>query len=111
VQATAATAGLVLAPGPVGGIAAFTLLGLGLSVVLPQAFVAADALDPTRSGVAVARVNVFNYVGFVAGAPLVGGLAELVPLRTAFAAIVPVTLVIALLAGRFAPRPAVTAPG
>jgi len=109
--ATAATVGLVLAPGPVGGIAAFTLLGLGLSVVLPQAFVAADALDPTRSGVAVARVNVFNYVGFVAGAPLVGGLAELVPLRTAFAAIVPVTLVIALLAGRFAPRPAVTAPG
>ena len=28
------------------------------------------------SGVAVARVNVFNYAGFVLGAPLIGGIAE-----------------------------------
>ncbi len=100
--ATAAVLLLVAAPGPGLGLVGFALLGLGLCVVLPQAFVAAAAWDPRGSGVAVARVNVFNYLGFLVGAPLVGVLAELASLRAAIAVLVPVTLVIVWLAGSFA---------
>jgi predicted MFS family arabinose efflux permease len=81
----------------------FGLLGVSLCLVLPLAFVAADAHDPSDSGVAVARVNVFNYVGFVLGAPLVGLLAEATGLRAAFLALVPIASALLLLAPRFAP--------
>ena len=57
------------------------------------------------SGVAVARVNVFNYAGFVVGAPLIGGIAEGASLRWAFAALVPVLLVVPLLAAWFRVAP------
>lgn len=100
--ATAAVLLVVAAPGPGLGVLGFTLLGLGLCVVLPQAFVAAAAWDPVGTGVAVARVNVFNYVGFLVGAPLVGVVSELASLRAAVAVLVPVTLLIVALAGSFA---------
>ncbi len=52
----------------------FLIAGFGLSPLVPQAFAAADRSDPSGSGVAVARINVFNYLGFLLGAPLVTGL-------------------------------------
>jgi MFS family permease len=52
----------------------FLVAGIGLSPLVPQAFAAADRNDPSGSGVAVARINVFNYLGFLLGAPLVLGL-------------------------------------
>ncbi len=96
---------VVVAPVPAVGIAGFAVLGLGLCVVVPQSFAAAGQLDPTGSGVAVARVNLFNYLGFVVGAPLVGVLAEVSSLQLAFA--VPMVLVagIAALAPAFRPAP------
>ncbi|GIH12543.1 MFS transporter [Rugosimonospora africana] len=66
-------------------IAGFAIVGFGLCVVVPQSFSAAGALDPTGSGVAIARVNLFNYVGFVVGAGLIGVVDEAVGLRWAFA--------------------------
>ncbi|WP_402374923.1 MFS transporter [Isoptericola rhizosphaerae] len=75
--------GLVaLAPVPWVAVLGFAATGLGLSVVVPLSFSVAGALDTT--GVAVARVNLFNYVGFVLGAGLIGGVAELASLRWAF---------------------------
>ncbi len=59
---------------------------------------------PAGSGIAVARVNVFNYLGFVIGAPLVGLIAEASNLRWGFAALIPVLLVVPLLAGAFDPE-------
>jgi MFS family permease len=102
--AATAVAALVVAPGPVTGIVAFGVLGLALAPVLPQAFAAAGVLDVGGTGVAVARINVFNYVGFVLGAPLVGLLGDVVGLRQAMAVLVPVALAMALLAPAFDPR-------
>ncbi|MEU6488140.1 MFS transporter [Streptomyces sp. NPDC046887] len=75
------------APGPWTGVAGFTVLGLGLSVLVPQVFAAA------RGDAEVARVNVFNYVGFLVGAPLVGALGEVWSHRGAM--LVPMVLVLA----------------
>ncbi|NUP50050.1 MAG: MFS transporter [Catenulispora sp.] len=65
---------VVAAAGPYMALAGFLIAGLGLSPLVPQAFTAAHANDPAGSGVAVARINVFNYLGFLLGAPLVTGL-------------------------------------
>lgn len=93
---TAGLAAVTLAPGPWVAVVGFGLTGLGLSVVVPLAFSVAGRLDPDGTGVAVARVNLFNYVGFVVGAGLVGGVAELLTLRLAFA--VPALLALGVVA-------------
>lgn len=105
IVAVVAAAGIALAPSPAFAIAAFALLGLGICPAIPLAFTAAASHDKTSSGLAVARVNVFNYVGFVVGAPLIGGIAEGASLRWAFAVLVPVLLVVPLLAGWFRVAP------
>ena len=107
VLAAFAAAVIALAPNAVVALVAFAVLGLGICPAIPLAFTAAASHDPTSSGVAVARVNVFNYVGFVVGAPLIGGIAQGIGLRWAFAALVPVLLVVPLLARffRVAPHP------
>ncbi|MEU1277785.1 MFS transporter [Streptomyces sp. NPDC005805] len=83
------------APGPWAGIAGFTLLGLGLCVIVPQTFAAAGRLPAGRSDAAVARLNVFNYVGFLVGSPLVGVLGDAWSYRGAM--LVPLVLVLAIL--------------
>ncbi|TXS56292.1 MFS transporter [Streptomyces sp. t39] len=84
------------APGPWAGVAGFTLLGLGLCVIVPQTFAAAGRLAPGHSDAAVARLNVFNYVGFLVGSPLVGALGDAWSYR--WAMLVPMVLVLATLA-------------
>ncbi|MFD8014441.1 MFS transporter [Streptomyces sp. NPDC058955] len=78
------------------GIAAFTVLGLGLSVIVPQTFAAAGRLFPEHSDAAVARLNVFNYVGFLVGSPLVGALGDAWSYRGAM--LVPMVLVLVTVA-------------
>lgn len=93
------------APGAWVGIAGFTVLGLGLCVIVPQTFAAAGRLFPGASDAAVARLNVFNYVGFLIGSPLVGGLGDVWNYRGAM--LVPLVLVLLTLlyARSFAPGP------
>src|SRR5205823_11763243 len=93
---------VVAANTPALGIAGFAILGLGLCVVVPQSFSAAGALDPAGTGVAVARVNLFNYVGFVVGAALIGTVANGASLRWAFVVPAALALVIVALAPSFA---------
>ncbi|MET9346791.1 MFS transporter [Streptomyces termitum] len=83
---------VALAPSVWLGIAAFTVLGLGLSVIVPQTFAAAGRLFPGNSDAAVARLNVFNYVGFLVGSPLVGALGDAWSYRGAM--LVPMVLVL-----------------
>lgn len=64
------------APGAWAGMFGFTLLGIGLCVIVPQTFAAAGRLFPGSSDTAVARLNIFNYVGFLVGSPLVGGIGD-----------------------------------
>jgi MFS family permease len=101
---------VVTAPTPALAIA---ITGLGFCVVPPQCFAATSRLDPTGTGIAISRVNVFNYLGFLIGAGLAGGIAGAVGgpagWRAAYAAPLVLTAVIATLAGGFsmgmAPRP------
>lgn len=102
---------VVVAPTPLAGLAGFAVLGAGLCVVVPQSFSAAGALDPTGSGVAVARVNLFNYIGFVVGAILIGAVAHGSSLRWAFGVPAVLALVIVALARSFnVARPVVEVP-
>ncbi|MGF0114753.1 MFS transporter [Promicromonospora sp. Marseille-Q5078] len=87
---------VTLAPTAWVAVLGFALTGLGLSVVVPLSFSVAGRLDPEGTGVAVARVNLFNYVGFVVGAGLIGGVAEVLSLRIAFA--VPALLALGVVA-------------
>ncbi|MGW7512927.1 MFS transporter [Streptomyces massasporeus] len=93
------------APGAWVGMVGFTLLGLGLCVLVPQTFAAAGRLFPGASDAAVARLNVFNYVGFLIGSPLVGALGDLWSYRGAM--LVPMVLVLVTLvyARSFAAQP------
>ncbi len=102
--AVLATVVIVLAPNPAWGLVGFGLLGLGVAPVIPLAFSAAAQHDPLGSGIAVARVNVFNYVGFLLGAPLIGVVADVSSQRWAFATLIPVLLVVVLLAPAFRAR-------
>ncbi|RSN08540.1 MFS transporter [Nonomuraea sp. WAC 01424] len=102
--ATLGFLGVVVAPSQPLAIVAFGLTGLGLSVVAPQSFSAAGKLDPAGTGVAIARVNLFNYVGFIVGAALIGGIADAADWRVAFVAPLLLAGVIIALAPGFAPR-------
>ncbi|MCB5169263.1 MFS transporter [Streptomyces bambusae] len=94
------------APGAWVGMAGFTLLGLGLCVIVPQTFAAAGRLCPDDSDTAVARLNIFNYVGFLIGSPLVGAVGDAWSYRGAM--LLPMALVLVTLvhARSFGPEPA-----
>ncbi|MFF3910816.1 MFS transporter [Streptomyces sp. NPDC001848] len=83
------------APGAWVGMLGFTLLGLGLCVLVPQTFAAAGRLFPGASDAAIARLNIFNYVGFLIGSPLVGALGDAWNYRGAM--LVPMALVLVTL--------------
>ncbi|NJP48223.1 MFS transporter [Streptomyces sp. PRB2-1] len=95
VVAVAGFAVVAVAPGAWVGMLGFTLLGFGLCVIVPQTFAAAGRLFPTASDAAIARLNVFNYVGFLVGSPLVGALGDAWSYRGAM--LVPMLLVAATL--------------
>ncbi|MEV5087901.1 MFS transporter [Streptomyces griseoincarnatus] len=106
--AAAGFAVVAAAPGAWVGMLGFTLLGLGLCVLVPQTFAAAgrrayEMGRPGASDAAVARLNVFNYVGFLVGSPLVGALGDAWSYRGAM--LVPMVLVLVTLvhARSFAP--------
>ncbi|GGT76253.1 MFS transporter [Streptomyces althioticus] len=106
--AAAGFAVVAVAPGAWVGMLGFTLLGLGLCVLVPQTFAAAgrradETGRPGASDAAVARLNVFNYVGFLVGSPLVGALGDAWSYRGAM--LVPMVLVLVTLvhARSFAP--------
>ncbi|GHF47175.1 MFS transporter [Kitasatospora xanthocidica] len=114
VRAGAALAALgfglaAVAPAAWAGIAAFTVLGFGICAIIPQVFAAGGRLFPADSDAAVARLNLFNYVGFLIGSPLVGAIADASSYRWALLAPMLLVLAVLPLADRFAPAP-VSAP-
>lgn len=102
--AVAALVLVVAAPGVPVVLAAFALLGVGLSLIPPLAFVAAAHHDPDNADRAVARVNVANYVGYIVAAFGIAVVAEGVSHRAMF--VVPLVLValIPLMARQFQPQ-------
>ncbi|MER6091798.1 MFS transporter [Streptomyces bluensis] len=82
------------APEPLTGAFGFAVLGAGLSVILPQVFVIGAQRLPGAPETAVARVNLFNYVGFLVGPPLVGAVGAAVSYRAAMC--VPLLLILSV---------------
>ncbi len=102
--ATLAVLLVVLAPSLPVVILGFGLLGGGLSLIPPLAFVAAAHHDADGGTVAVARVNVSNYLGYLVAAFAMALVAEAWGNRQMF--LVPLVFVplIALMAHQFRPR-------
>ncbi|MFI9160554.1 MFS transporter [Kitasatospora aureofaciens] len=94
-----------VAPAAWAGIASFTVLGFGICAIIPQVFAAGGRLFPADSDAAVARLNLFNYVGFLIGSPLVGAVADASSYRWALLAPMLLVLAVLPLAERFAPAP------
>ena len=94
---------------PLAAIVGFTALGAGLAAVIPAVFRAAGAVPGTRSAPALAAVSTTGYLGFLAGPPLIGGLAELTSLPAALGLLPALAALVALLAaavrGREVSRP------
>lgn len=99
---------VVLAPTPWPAVVAFGLAALGTGVLAPLAFAAlGDAVPAHTLDVAIARMNLANYVGAILGGGVIGAVAEGGELRWAF--VVPLALVpLVLLTRRSFPARAVT---
>jgi MFS family permease len=91
--------GVVAAPAPPLAIAGFFVVGLGLAILVPLSFAAiAGAVGPAAVDVAIARLNIANYLGAILGGALIGAAASSNLLRWAFViplAIVPVVFLVA----------------
>ncbi|AHH18476.1 major facilitator superfamily transporter [Nocardia nova SH22a] len=72
-------------PDLAGAIAGFAAAGTATGALVPIAFGAAGELRPDRSDEVIARVNLFNYLGAVAGAVTLGMVAAGPSLGPAFA--------------------------
>jgi MFS family permease len=68
-------------------VAGFLVVGFALSAVVPVAFSVAGDLAPGRAGGAISVVTTLGYGGFLLGPVLVGGLAEILGLRSALGTI------------------------
>ena len=110
-------AGLGLAAGLAPGtapmaIAGFAALGLGLAGVVPTLFRAGAGEPGVSTGPALAVVSSLGYLGFLAGPPLIGGVAQLTSLRLACGLMAVAGLLVFLLAPTAdvrGPRPTATA--
>lgn len=92
---SAAAAGLALA--------GFALMGVGYAVIMPLAFSRAASDPHVPPGQAIASVATLGYGGLLIGPPLIGILAEMLTLRLAFTALLPLAVLIVLLSATLRP--------
>jgi MFS family permease len=83
-------------------LAAYVALGAGLAVVVPLIFRAASL--GADAGPALAGVTTTGYLGFLAGPPIIGGLAAAASVPAALLLVVAATAAVGLGAGALAPR-------
>ena len=96
--------GTALAIGaPPAALVGFACLGAGMSSVIPIVFRAAGQVPGIASSVSLSAVSSIGYLGFVAGPPAIGGIAELVGLPNSLAVLVVLAALVALLARTTAP--------
>ena len=81
-----------------GAIAGFAALGVGLAGVVPTLFRAGADQPGVSTGPALAVVSALGYLGFLAGPPIIGGIAQLTSLHLACGVLVLAGLVVLLLA-------------
>jgi MFS family permease len=95
-------AALVVAAPP-AALVGFACLGAGMSSVIPIVFRAAGHVPGIASSVSLSAVSSIGYLGFVAGPPAIGGIAELIGLPNSLAVIVLLAALVAVLARTTAP--------
>jgi MFS family permease len=83
---------------PAAALVGFACLGAGLAAIVPVVFRAAGNAPGVEAGVALAAVSTMGYLGFLAGPPSIGGLAELTSLPVALWVLPLLTLATFLLA-------------
>jgi MFS family permease len=98
VRAGTAVAGIGLLGGLLGrttaaGIAGFAVMGIGLSIIVPQVFSAAAQLAPGRAPAALSLVSAISYFGFLTGPAAIGAVAHAANLRIAL--VIPAALILA----------------
>jgi MFS family permease len=103
VTAAAGFAIVAAAPEQVTSLVGFTVLGVGLCTLVPLTFAAGALTSPQDPDAAIARLNLFNYAGFLVGTPLVGAVGDLAGFRAAMVLPLVLVLVILPLASAFAP--------
>lgn len=74
----------VLLPYPLTAVAGFILAGFGVSCVIPMVFAMAGRSEGMSSGSAIAAVSTVGYLGFLIVPPLVGTVAQMAGLRSAY---------------------------
>ncbi len=106
--ASAGFAAALLVGSAPAAVAGFAALGLGLSAAAPTLFRSAAGEPGVATAPALATVSVLGYAGFLAGPPIVGGVAQLTSLRLACGLFVVAGLFVLGLA--FAARPSASDP-
>ncbi len=79
-------------------VAGFAALGIGLAGVIPTLFRAGADHPGVSTGPALAAVSSLGYLGFLAGPPIIGAVAQLTSLRMACGVLVLAGLIVLLLA-------------
>jgi MFS family permease len=94
----------LLVPHPIATLIGFAGVGFGFATIVPLVFSAAGRVGGSASGVAIASVTTIGYLGFLAGPPLIGFLAEFIGLQAALGILIATTLLIVALAPAVARR-------
>jgi MFS family permease len=82
-------------------IVAFFIAGIGVSFAAPLLFGAAGRGAPdAERGAAVATVTTLGYLGFLAGPPIVGGVAQALGIRASFVLLAGAAAIVAAAAPR-----------
>ncbi len=89
---------------PVVALIGFALVGLGFANVVPVLFSAAARVPGVTAAQGIAAVSSLGYLGFMAGPPLIGFIAETRSLTLGLFVVVLFATVLALAAGRALPR-------
>lgn len=84
----------VLFPNIIMSTIGFLIVGFGVSSIIPLVYSTAGKVKEVASGIAIATVSGVGFLGFLMGPPLIGYIAELAGLRSSFAVIAILGLVI-----------------
>jgi MFS family permease len=97
----------LLVPTVAMSLTGFALVGLGLSIIFPVVLSAAGRVPSVRPATGLAGTTATGYVGFIAGPPIIGFVAEASSLRLALGLVLACIGVAGLLASQVASPQAV----
>jgi fucose permease len=100
IVAALAMATVLVVRDPIVALVGFALVGAGFANVVPILFIAASKAPGVAPGTAIGTVSAVGYLGFVAGPPLIGSIAQASSLSWALVTVVAGALLLALGARR-----------